>query len=560
MSILLRHQQIIKVLQEEGSIEVNDLANRLGVTGATVRSDLRKLETQGYLRRYHGGAMVNEDNIDPDDLQEARKRNIARYASSLMRDGDSILFDASTSVKHMVKFMFHLHDLTLFTSSTSLARELVKNTSNRVILIGGILQPDGDLVKGLRGFSIMDGLNIGKTFISCSGFSFQNGLSTFDFEEAAVMRERIALAGKVIALIDSSKFGNDGVAPFASLKEVSLVITDEGISQECIGLFRQKGTELVVVGDEGVSKYMRRPREKFTLGFANLDTSSSFAEQVQAGLVEAAEAENFELLIKNNKLNSELALQNAYELIEDGIDLMIEYHIDERICGVLMDKFNRQHIPVIAVDISMVGATYFGVDHYNAGYMAGNALGEWVMANWGGHYDRVMILEEPRGGMLTATRIYGQLDGLQKILGKVTELKRIHLNSGNRLDISTESVIETMNVYPEYHRFVVLPFNDDAATGALRAARRLGREKDVIIAGMGVAPIVRDEIRDPGSRIIGSSAFWPEKYGKSLVEIAKKILKGERVPNAITSKHIFLTSKNIDHYYPVTNNEEESIQ
>jgi len=550
MSIQLRHQQIIKILQEDGSADVNRLSIRLGVTGATIRADLRKLESQGYLQRYHGGAMLTEEGQSQDSIVENRKRNIARYAAGLLRDGDSVLFDASTTVRHMVKFMYHLHDLTMFTNGIGLAKELVKNSSNKVVLIGGVLQADGDLVKGLRGFSITDGLNIGKTFISCSGFSFRNGLSTFDVEEAEVMRERIAVAGQVIALIDSSKFGTEGVAPFANLNEVAMVITDDGIDADDIESFRRSGTELVVVGDQGVSNYVRRQREQFTIGFANLDDSSSFAMDVRRSLEAAAERDKIRLIIKSNQLNSERALKNADDLIDEGIDLMIEYHIDERIGGVIMDKFNRHRIPVICIDIPMIGATYFGVDNYNAGLMAGEALGEWIMEHWGGHYDRILILEEPRGGTLTASRIYGQIDGVQKILGKIPDGKRIYLNSGNRIDISRQSVIETLQSYTEYHRLVILPFNDDAAVGAMRAARELKREKDIIIVGQGLAPVARAELRRSDTRIMGSTAFWPEQYGDKVVDLAKKILNGQRVPNAVTMKHTFLTAQNINQFYP----------
>ena len=549
MSIQLRQQQIVKILQEEGSTNVNELAIQLSVTGATIRSDLRKLEQEGILRRFHGGATLTKEALGEDSLVETRKKNISRYAATFLQDGDSVLFDASTTVKYMVQSMQHLRDLTLFTNGINMAQELVKNTSNQVILIGGRLQTDGDLVKGIRGFSIMEGLNITKTFISCSGFSLRNGLTTFDVDEAAVMRERISIAHQVIALVDSTKFGKEGVAPFADMSEISVVITDEGISQEWIQQVRAAGPELAVVDDHGDVKHYSARREKLKIGFANLDTTSSFAADVQRGLEMAASKSNFELIVKNNQLNSELALENANELIEEGIDLMIEYHIDEHIGAVIMDKFIRRHIPVIAVDIPLVGATYFGVDNYNAGMLAGQNLGDWIMTNWRGHYDLVLILEEPRGGTLPAARTYGEIDGLQKVLGKIPERKRMRLNCGNRIETSRDSVKKALQIYPEYHRFALLGFNDDSAMGALLAARDLDREKDVVIVGLGVAPVIRKELRAPGSRIMGSTAFWPEQYGENIIELAKKIIEGERVPNAVTMRHTFITSDNIDNYY-----------
>lgn len=556
MSIQLRQQQLIKLLDEHGAMNVNDISQRLGVTGATVRSDLRRLEDRGVVQRFHGGARLVETDLNNDNKIECRKKRIARYAASLLNDGDSVLFDASSTVKYMVKYMRQLENMTLFTNAVSMAQELVKNPSHQVILVGGRLQDDGDLVKGIRGFSIMDGLHVAKTFISCSGFSLENGLITFDVDEAIVMRERISIAREVIALVDSTKFGKEGVAPFASLKEVSMVITDDGISNEWIKEVRSRGPELVVVDKQGDIKHFPANRGQFTIGFANLDTTSSFAADVQKGLEKSAEEANLRLIVKNNQLNSEVALENVNELIEDGIDLMIEYHIDETIGAVVMDKLNRRHIPVIAVDIPMIGATYFGVDNYNAGLMAGEAMGEWIMNQWHGHFDRVFILEEPRSGSFPAARTYGQLDGMQKVLGKIPELKRMRLNCGNRKDTSRAAVKNALEIYPEAHRIAVLGFNDDSAMGALEAARELGREQDVIIVGQDAAAVIRDELRNPDSRIMGSTACWPEHYGARLVKLAIKILNGEWAPNAITMEHTFITRANIDEFYPETQQKE----
>ena len=114
-----------------------------------------------------------------------------------------------------------------------------------------------------------------------------------------------------------------------------------------------------------------------------------------------------------------MALQVADRLVAEGVDLVIEYQIDEKAGGLLMDKFGQADLPVIAVDIPMVGATYFGVDHYRAGQMAGVALGNWVAQHWDGSFERLIVLEEQRPGALVATRIQGQLDGLKEVVGEI---------------------------------------------------------------------------------------------------------------------------------------------
>ena len=279
----------------------------------------------------------------------------------------------------------------------------------------------------------------------------------------------------------------------------------------------------------------------------------SFPVDVRRGLEQAAQnVSNIDLILADNQLSGKVAIRVADRLIAEGVDLVIEYQIDEKAGGLLMDKFNQAEVPVIAVDIPMVGATYFGVDHYRAGRMAGVALGTWIAAHWDGFFDRLIVLEEQRPGALVAARIQGQLDGLQSIVGEVSPARTIRLDSGNTREISQTNFMEALEQFPNEHRLAVIPFNDDAAVGAIGAAREAGREEDVVVVGQGADRIARREIRRPGSRLIGSAAYWPERYGQQLIDVAQAILRGEPVPPAVYSKHVFITQDNIDEYYPIS--------
>jgi len=244
--------------------------------------------------------------------------------------------------------------------------------------------------------------------------------------------------------------------------------------------------------------------------------------------------------LADNQLSGEVALQVAERFAAQNLDLVIEYQIDERMGSRVMNYFQRASIPVIAVDIPMVGATFFGVDNYRAGYMAGVPLGYWLKAHWDGCFDRLIILEEPRAGALPAARIQGMLDGLQSVIGPVPSEKRLTLNSGNASEISEREMTAALKRLPDEHRLAVISFNDDAAIGALMAARQLRREADVAIVGQGADRRVREELRQPGSRIVGSTAYEPVRYGEKLIPLALKILRGEPVPPAVYIEHVFI--------------------
>jgi ribose transport system substrate-binding protein len=291
---------------------------------------------------------------------------------------------------------------------------------------------------------------------------------------------------------------------------------------------------------------------QFTIGFANQSEALPFAVDVRRSLERAAaDLGCIDLVVTDNRLSGEEALRVADKLIQRNIDLAIEYQIDYKAGNLIMNKFQQAGIPVIAVDIPMVGATFFGVDNYRAGHLAGVALGKWVLADWGGAIDHLLVLEEPRAGSLPEARIQGQLDGLRETLGRLTADAIHHIDCGNVSAVSEAAVAEWLPAIPNGRRIAVISFNDEAALGALQAARRANREADVVIAGQGADRLVHGEIRDPASRLIGSTAYMPERYGEKLMELALKILHGESVPPAIYMNHEFVNAGNIDQFYPM---------
>jgi ribose transport system substrate-binding protein len=559
MTAFERRQRILELLRDQPGIKVSDLAQHVDVSEGTIRNDLSALEKEGVLRRVRGGAVLRQRHRFVSPSFAARARNhadakewIARRAADMVKDGDSILMDASTTVFAVVPHLEGLRNLTVVTNGIEIALALARY-GHSVILIGGMVHADGASVIGHLGEKILRDLHIKTAFISCSGFSVDVGLTEIDIQEEQVKRQMITSAEQVIALIDSSKFGKVDLTSFARIDQITHILTDSRMEPQFIDQLRHTNVILTVCGEQTASRFTPWHEENnhFKIGFANLGESMPFAIDVRRGLEQAAqEASNVDLIVADNQLDGNVALQVADRLIAKGVDLAIEYQIDEKAGNLLIDKFNRAGIPVIAVDIPMVGATYFGVDHYRAGHMAGVALGNWIAHHWHGAFEQLLVLEEQRPGALVAARIQGQLDGLQEVVGNLPAEKIIYLDSGNTTEISQANMLAALEQLPNEHKLAIICFNDDAAVGALGAVRQLGREQDVVIVGQGADRIARMEIRDPNSRLIGSTAYWPERYGKRLLQVAAKILNGEPVPPAVYNTHVFMTHQNIDEYYP----------
>ncbi|MDJ0755356.1 MAG: substrate-binding domain-containing protein [Ardenticatenaceae bacterium] len=550
-----RRQKLLRILEERPGIKVKNLADLLEVSEGTIRNDLDALEKETKVRRVRGGAVLVDaaDRIDfwHADPETDGKQRIGRRAAEMMTDGDAIFMDDSTTVRAMIPFMRDYRRLTIITNGLETAR-LLAGTTNTVILIGGVVSTTGRSTSTLMGISMLNGLHIQTAFVSGNGFAPEVGLTERQIEEAALKKEVLARSGRVVALMTSSRLNQISTTPFAPTARLSDLVTDADVPKSLQKGLWDGGVNLIICGQNTLRTYMVKDQPaQFTIGFANQSERLPFAVDVRRGIERAAGVlSNIDLVVADNKLSGEEALRVADRLIQRDIDLVIEYQIDYTSGSQIINKFQQQGIPVIAVDIPMVGATFFGVDNYKAGYMAGEALGTWVCEAWQGEIDFLFVLEEPRAGSLPEARIQGQLDSFQSKVGEIPAAQIVKLDSGNRADISKLHVQQALEEIPAGHRIAVVSFNDEAAWGALQAARALDREQDVVIVGQGGDRLVRDEIRDPHSRLIGSTAYRPEAYGERVLELAQKILRGESVPPAVYIEHVFLTSANIDLYYP----------
>ncbi|MCA9951085.1 MAG: substrate-binding domain-containing protein [Anaerolineales bacterium] len=556
-----RRQNILRLLAERPGLRVTEMAETFHVAEGTIRNDLNALEKDKKLRRVRGGAVLTTQATPDMDIQTVVgqvsikyagiKQRIARWAADTIIDGDTILLDASSTVRFMVPHLDAYKRLTIVTNGLETARQVARSTTHPVILVGGMVNRSGNATTSLIGLDMLKNLHIRTAYVSCVGFDLQAGLTERLIEEAQLKEAMLSAIPRLVALVGANKIGAVSTIPFAASERITHFFTDSAVSSEFIAQMRQAKINLTVCGENTVRSFTGEgDKPHFTIGFANQSEALPFAIDVRHSLEHAAaDVGNIDLVVADNQLSGEEALRVADNLIQREIDLVIEYQIDYKAGNLLMNKFQQADIPVIAVDIPMVGATFFGVDNYRAGHLAGEALGSWVKAVWNGRVDHLLVLEEPRAGSLPEARIQGQLDGLQEVLGTISTAQVHYLDCGNTSAISETAVAKLLPTIPDSHFIAIVSFNDEAAFGALQAARKANREADVAIVGQGADRLVQKEIRDPQSRLIGSTAYMPERYGAKLIELALKILHGESVPPAVYMNHVFINKANIDRYY-----------
>jgi DeoR/GlpR family transcriptional regulator of sugar metabolism len=173
---------------------------------------------------------VNDSRSDlPLDSREmanvAEKEAIARIALTQIQKGDTLFFDASSTVFHLARLLANLQ-VTVLTNGLKIAVELARRPAVEVVLIGGIVNHGSLSCQGTLTDQVLESYHLQKVFISCRGLDAQRGLSEANAEQAGLRQKIIKLSDQTIVLADHTKIGLKSSYFFAKLDDVDALITD----------------------------------------------------------------------------------------------------------------------------------------------------------------------------------------------------------------------------------------------------------------------------------------------------------------------------------------------
>ncbi|SEN37084.1 MULTISPECIES: DeoR/GlpR family DNA-binding transcription regulator [unclassified Paenibacillus] len=235
-----RYDRIVEMVNVKGSMRVSELSEHCRVTEETIRRDLDRLEQAGRLRRSHGGAVsVKEEQPEiPYRVRETthaeEKKRIAQSALSMIRPGDRILLDASTTAGYMAANMPDM-PLTVLTNSIQVATELSSRDKIEVISTGGQLAQRSLSFVGPLAERSLETYHVDKLFLSCKGVHLEGGgISESNELQARLKQKMVGISDQVILLADTSKFGVRAFARVTGLNAVHAVITDQSLDEDVI--------------------------------------------------------------------------------------------------------------------------------------------------------------------------------------------------------------------------------------------------------------------------------------------------------------------------------------
>jgi ribose transport system substrate-binding protein len=548
----------MELLLQNGTVHLSQLVQLLQVSEGTIRNDLKVLEKHGDLIRTHGGALLGSRPAAPPTLpnntpteQHRAVQAIARRAAALVDEGDIILLAGSPITHEMAKELLPLKALTILTNSVPIATTLSRNATQTVILIGGQMRPERDTLDGHTAIAMLQELRVQKAFIACDGVSATYGFGDDDITASELKTAIVACAQKVIIVAGAEQLGKPSLISFAPLSQAKHLVTTEDAPTDILDALRRAGVQVSLCG-EHITEICADPPQgrRWRIGFANLTEKQEFAVAVRQS-IERVALENgcIELLLADNDADPNKALDNAQQLLDANVDLVIEYQQDEHTNNVLMDLFRTAMVPVIAIDIPLPGATFFGADNYRAGRIAGDAAGRWIREHWNGRLDKLVCLEQPESGPVPAARIQGQIDGLRTLIALSSD-NIVRLSTRGDLEGSQLAATQALRNTPVGKYVLFIGINAHSALGALAAAETLDRQQYTTVISQNASGRIRHELLQRNPMLIGAVDYFPQNYGNKAIQLALEILRDRPTPPAVYTDHVLVTSANVAQLYP----------
>jgi len=283
------------------------------------------------------------------------------------------------------------------------------------------------------------------------------------------------------------------------------------------------------------------------LGYLSYGELVPFVFEISDGIRAQAALAGAELVECDANLDANRVADCMKQLTEAGVQGIIQFQ------GTLADPAvvcNQAPagVPVLAVEFAQdpCAKTLVAADDLRAGQIAGRAVGEWVKERWDCAYDAYVSFESTTAGVKSQRRMEGYRQGFSAVCPITNE------QIGRSIDTessATRAMTDVLGTLAGKSKIVVVAVNGDAAIGALAAAKAAGREGDVWVSGQGGEERARELIRT-NEHYLGDAAYFPEKYGATIVPAILDLVAGKTVQPLLLIDPAWLSASTIDEIYP----------
>jgi DeoR family glycerol-3-phosphate regulon repressor len=251
-----RQADLLDEVRARGSVSVEALAAKFGVTLQTVRRDVQRLAEAGLVARFHGGVRVpssTTENIAYRQRQMLRadeKTRIARAVAATLAarfpEGCSLILNIGTTTEAIARELIRSRNLRVITNNLNVAAILSDNPDCEVIVAGGVVRTRDRGIIGEATVDFISQFKVDVGLIGISSIEADGTLRDFDYREVKVARAILEHSREVWLAADQSKFNRPAMVELARLDQIDMLFTDAPPPAEFTELLEQVGVELVV--------------------------------------------------------------------------------------------------------------------------------------------------------------------------------------------------------------------------------------------------------------------------------------------------------------------------
>jgi DeoR family glycerol-3-phosphate regulon repressor len=223
---------LLAAVQAQGSVTVEHLAEKLGVTLQTVRRDVQRMADDGLLTRFHGGVRVPGSTVENiahrqrENLYAEGKNRIARAVAAAVPDDCALILNIGTTTEAIARALLHHSGLRVITNNLNVATILSANLKCEVIVVGGVVRGRDQGIVGEAALDFIRQFKVDIAIIGISGIEADGSLRDYDFREVKVSQTIISHAREVWLAADSSKFNRPAMVEVARLDQIDRLFTD----------------------------------------------------------------------------------------------------------------------------------------------------------------------------------------------------------------------------------------------------------------------------------------------------------------------------------------------
>ncbi|MDP4074093.1 DeoR/GlpR family DNA-binding transcription regulator [Acidovorax sp. A1169] len=246
-----RKQLILQRLAHDGQVVAKALSDEWGISEDTVRRDLRELAAEGKLQRVHGGALPASAAVGDlrvrKELAPDEKRLLGRAGAAMVRPGQVVILDGGTTALQVVQHLPLDLRATVVTHSPAVATALAGHTHIEVLSLGGRLYRHSMVNVGASVVEAAERLRADLFLMGVTGVHAEGGLTTGDFEEAAVKRALHRRAAETVVLASTDKLGAASPFTVAALNELATLVAPATVPSRIRKELQATGVNLLLV-------------------------------------------------------------------------------------------------------------------------------------------------------------------------------------------------------------------------------------------------------------------------------------------------------------------------